>query len=212
MTAELADFGAHGVCRNKYNATYTFPIHMHQQCKIKTVNDTAVQLIPKFIKRASSPKSCAQGGYWICRLPVNDCPDGWVNNTDSGSCYMLVKSEETYSAAKNICERHNAQVVSLNTKEELEFVWQYVSNELTSYKEFWIGLNHVNTSDWQWEDGTSLRIAPSAFWAVGEPNNWLSQQEDNAHVTSNSKVNDASGSLSYYFVCEMKLLDPKVKL
>ncbi|XP_071496901.1 C-type lectin domain family 17, member A-like [Diadema antillarum] len=143
-------------------------------------------------------------------IQANDCPDGWVNSTSSGSCYKLMKSQETYSAAKNICEQHNAQAVSLNTKEELEFVWQYVSNELTSYKHFWIGLNRVNTtSDWQWEDGTSLCIAASAFWDVGEPNNFGSKQENNAHVRSNSKVNDVSGSRISYFVCEMKLLDPK---
>ncbi|XP_072179376.1 hepatic lectin-like [Diadema setosum] len=125
-----------------------------------------------------------------------------MNNTESGSCYKLVKTEKTYSAAKTTCEQENAHVVSLNTEEELSFVYQYVSNEVNPFKTFWIGLTRVS-GGWLWEDGTSLNISSSTFWADGEPNN-AGNQENNAQMNIGSKVNDIHGSRSFYFVCEKK--------
>ncbi|XP_071490175.1 hepatic lectin-like [Diadema antillarum] len=138
-----------------------------------------------------------------CR-EVKDCPNGWVKNTESGSCYKLVKTKKTYSAAKSTCQQSDAQVVSLNTMEEYGFVWQYVYDQAKPYQQFWIGLKRVG-GGWRWEDGTSMSLPSAAFWQKNEPNN-SGGAENNVHMYSNSNANDVRGTNKYYFVCEKKIL------
>ncbi|XP_047460691.1 C-type lectin domain family 4 member G-like isoform X2 [Mugil cephalus] len=88
------------------------------------------------------------------------CPEEWKRL--GSSCYFKFTGEKTWDESRTDCQSKGADLVTINNKEEQEFVRSLSMNE-----ESWIGLQNTWTSQgWKWVDGSPLTVT---FWASGEP-------------------------------------------
>uniref|UniRef100_A0A1A8PCB3 Mannose receptor, C type 2 n=1 Tax=Nothobranchius rachovii TaxID=451742 RepID=A0A1A8PCB3_9TELE len=134
------------------------------------------------VKKCSSAKA-----KFICRqnqnasvspeLPVpqptpslsGSCPTSWKSNADLRYCYKVfhssqVEQKESWLQAHLFCRRHGANLLSISSPEEEQFVLQVLHEAFGESEEheqhwFWIGLNRRNPMDngsWKWSDGLPL--------------------------------------------------------
>ncbi|XP_047460698.1 low affinity immunoglobulin epsilon Fc receptor-like isoform X1 [Mugil cephalus] len=90
------------------------------------------------------------------------CPEGWKRF--GCSCYFKSTQRKSWFESRTDCQSKGADLVTINNKEEQEFVRSLSMNE-----ESWIGLENTWTSqryEWKWVDGSPLT---EPFWASGEP-------------------------------------------
>uniref|UniRef100_A0A7N8X6W8 C-type lectin domain-containing protein n=1 Tax=Mastacembelus armatus TaxID=205130 RepID=A0A7N8X6W8_9TELE len=93
------------------------------------------------------------------------CPEGWTRF--GCSCYFKSSEEKTWPNSWSDCRDKGADLVTINSKEEQEFV-----TKLNVTGQFWIGLRtlysqQTSTWDWKWMDKSQLR---EMFWATGHGN------------------------------------------
>ncbi|XP_026156704.1 CD209 antigen-like protein A [Mastacembelus armatus] len=91
------------------------------------------------------------------------CPEGWTRF--GCSCYFKFTQEKYWSDSRTDCLNKGADLVSINSKEEQEFV-----TKLNVKGQSWIGLRTVqegSTSTWKWVDGSALT---ETFRATGHGN------------------------------------------
>lgn len=70
---------------------------------------------------------------------------------------------KTWEGSRKDCEERGADLVIIDTREELDFVKK-------NYDTTWIGLRReANGNTWKWMDGTVL--VGDGFWREDEPNN-----------------------------------------
>ncbi|XP_026205631.1 C-type lectin domain family 12 member B-like isoform X2 [Anabas testudineus] len=88
-------------------------------------------------------------------IKTKECSEGW---TKFGcSCYRKYTEKKTWSQSRADCEENRSDLVSINSKEEQEFVTNMIQNE-----ESWIGLRTVEDKKlstgykWEWVDNSSL--------------------------------------------------------
>ncbi|CAI5692049.1 unnamed protein product [Oreochromis niloticus] len=87
------------------------------------------------------------------------CPDRW--RRFGSSCYFKSTESKTWSDSRRDCQDKGADLVTINSKEEQEFIRKLGG-------ESWIGLRANKTSGgykWEWVDGSALT---ETFWAEGE--------------------------------------------
>ncbi|XP_061133467.1 lymphocyte antigen 75 [Syngnathus typhle] len=98
-------------------------------------------------------------------VQVNDCPQSngtskWVQRNDR--CYAFDMSFYNYSVydmqqAKSICQSMDAQLLSVKSKEENDFVAKYVSDDPLITSRLWLGVAlDAQGSPKAWEDGSAL--------------------------------------------------------
>ncbi|XP_047460697.1 CD209 antigen-like protein E isoform X3 [Mugil cephalus] len=91
------------------------------------------------------------------------CPEEWKRL--GCSCYFKFTGQrKSWFESRRDCQNKGADLVTINNKEEQEFVRRLSMNE-----ESWIGLENTWTSQryvWKWVDGSPLT---EPFWASGEP-------------------------------------------
>ncbi|XP_026156721.2 low affinity immunoglobulin epsilon Fc receptor-like [Mastacembelus armatus] len=90
------------------------------------------------------------------------CPEGWTRF--GCSCYFESTQEQWWYESRSDCLNKGADLVSINSKEEQEFV-----TKLNVKGQSWIGLWTVqegwtSTWKWKWVDGSALT---ETFWATG---------------------------------------------
>ncbi|XP_026156082.1 C-type lectin domain family 10 member A-like [Mastacembelus armatus] len=88
------------------------------------------------------------------------CPEGWTRF--GCSCYFKSTEKKRWYESRSDCQDKGADLVSINSKEEQEFV-----TTLTSKGQSWIGL--FRDSTWKWVDGSPLT---ETFWATGHGNGY----------------------------------------
>lgn len=111
------------------------------------------------------------------RCPRTDEGSMWVQH--EGHCYAFDMSFYNYSVfsmdqAKNICDSLNAEVLTIKTKEENDFVSKYISNDPLVTSRTWLGisLDSEGKPD-TWHDGSALEYSnwkPNASKAVKSEN------------------------------------------
>jgi len=108
--------------------------------------------------------------------PSLSCPDGWLSDSTSSYCYMVMESlddadRKTWQESVDYCRHLGADLVSVHSQEEQASVIQAVQRvTVNSYVYFWMGLNNLVPKDgYQWSDGS-----PTDYysWGDGEPNNF----------------------------------------
>ena len=113
----------------------------------------------------------------VATLCSTGCPFRWT--PFRGKCYLLQPQKLNYETAEQNCRslstrRKEAHLVSITSKEELDFVQQLVTvawdnfDPPLSWKEIWIGLRvGASAETTRWEDGSP--VAFSYFYGYTSP-------------------------------------------
>ncbi|XP_061625950.1 CD209 antigen-like isoform X2 [Phyllopteryx taeniolatus] len=126
------------------------------------------------------------------------CPSGWKKF--GKSCYFVSSSKKTWYLSRNNCQGNGADLVIINSNEEM----QYINGLFSNNKEVWMGLTDEGVEgQWKWVDGTPLTLK---FWADGQPNSYNGNQDcgefwHRSHGMA--EWNDEKCSSMRYWVCEM---------
>ncbi|VDM49821.1 unnamed protein product [Toxocara canis] len=89
-----------------------------------------------------------------------ECEPGWSYYKPTDSCYIMVRGHFTYHVAELGCVRRDAQLTSIHSRGESDFI-----QGLAGRDTYWIGL--VQHGEWHWTDGSPLDYVR---WRKGEPN------------------------------------------
>ena len=124
-----------------------------------------------------------------------ECPEGWSQYGDY--CYQGFKAKLEWEDARNACLLLNADLVSISSQAENDFV------EITVMKSFgiksaWIGLKRVGEEYVQWSDGTPFRFHSfRQYEPSGGPEHCVALQV-------NIDWNDVRCWWSNYYVCKKR--------
>jgi len=146
------------------------------------------------------------------------CPDSsWVHKF--GSCYKFIHSHthpKNWRNAKADCEKRGAHLVTINSKEENNFILQIIkeglpgiNNEYGFFKFSWIGANvpesdnkNPELDDWEWvQDRSKLDFSN---WARNQP--FLIWLYKVARIDNrNGKWSANNREMSYPYICEKNI-------
>ncbi|KAM9737420.1 lactose-binding lectin l-2-like [Menidia menidia] len=102
------------------------------------------------------------------QLQRGGCPMFWYSF--NGRCYKYVASHLTWGKAELYCLSEGANLVSIHSQEESNFVKSLIKNFDPNEGYTWIGLSDLHyDGKWMWSDGSK---AGYFIWSTGEPTNW----------------------------------------
>uniref|UniRef100_A0A663E991 Mannose receptor C-type 1 n=1 Tax=Aquila chrysaetos chrysaetos TaxID=223781 RepID=A0A663E991_AQUCH len=82
--------------------------------------------------------------------PVPTCPEGWVSNSHSSSCFKVSKS---WLEARDFCRQIGGDLVTINSKEEIPLVIRAMY-----FQRVWLGIFSLNPDEgFAWSDGSPVR-------------------------------------------------------
>ncbi|XP_034561087.1 lactose-binding lectin l-2-like [Notolabrus celidotus] len=129
----------------------------------------------------------------VFRLQRGGCPMFWYNF--NGRCYKYISTHMTWADAELHCLSQGANLVSIHSQAENDFVKTLIKNFDHAQGWTWIGLSDIHKEGrWMWSDGCLARFF---FWGAGEPNNL--GNEDCVHTSH--RWNDCACSSRYPSVC-----------
>ena len=134
------------------------------------------------------------------------CQQGWIGN--GMSCYKLFTSNKTWKNATEECEKWNARLVKVESRQENDFIKAKIlpTNENDNY---WIGLSHSGQGNvWMWTDGTQLDSGGYENWGNKQPDNKKNKQNcvviqiRKSDPDGNGKWHDRRCFREWKYVCE----------
>ncbi|XP_063755522.1 lactose-binding lectin l-2-like [Eleginops maclovinus] len=134
------------------------------------------------------------------KLQRGSCPMFWFSFNNR--CYKYVSTHLTWAEAELQCVSEGANLVSIHSQAEHEFVRSLIKNfdHLEHYT--WIGLSDVHKEEsWMWSDGC---VDKFVFWYAGEPNN-IGGTEHCVVTNEFHKWNDLPCSNTYASVCASRI-------
>ena len=130
---------------------------------------------------------------------VFQCPQSW--STFNRSWYKLFIEEKNWNDAESICNSNIAQLVSIGSADENDFIKRKF---LTGNPDYWIGLTDTETEGaWKWTNGATLHGYTN--WSGNQPNGY-NQQNCGAIIGGTDFTGrwlDASCSANKGFICEL---------
>ncbi|XP_018523555.1 lactose-binding lectin l-2-like [Lates calcarifer] len=141
----------------------------------------------------------------VVMLQRGNCSLSWFSF--NGRCYKYVSTPMTWADAELYCVSQRANLVSIHSLEEQNFVKTLIKTFDTAEKQTWIGLSDIHKEGtWMWSDGCTVNFV---LWNPGEPNN----VGENEHCTHNYlgtdvKWNDINCSHTFNFVCASRTVCP----
>ncbi|XP_019486087.1 PREDICTED: C-type lectin domain family 7 member A-like [Hipposideros armiger] len=128
----------------------------------------------------------------------SSCPANWIMHENS--CYLLSTSEDSWERSKAQCSRQGANLLKIESSNELEFIKTQIS--FKPNKSFWMGLSrHQTNGPWLWEDGSMF--SSYLFQIIT-----TATQENSSHNCvwiHSSVIYDQPCSLPSSSICEKKL-------
>ncbi|KAI8514120.1 hypothetical protein Bbelb_084440 [Branchiostoma belcheri] len=94
------------------------------------------------------------------------CQSGWSEYKNN--CYKLFKDKVDWSTASGRCKQHGANLASVGSAGENNFIAHLISDAPKGYKRYlvWFGLNLGVDEQWKWTDGSRVSYTN---WAPNEP-------------------------------------------
>ncbi|XP_014898347.1 lactose-binding lectin l-2-like [Poecilia latipinna] len=131
----------------------------------------------------------------------SNCPKFWFGF--NGRCYIYVATSMTWADAEQHCVNQGANLVSIHSLEEENFVKRLIRNIAQVDNIYWIGLSDIHKDGtYFWSDGSRFNFS---FWNAGEPNNnGGSEPCVHSNVGSAKGWNDTLCRLKYSFVCKAR--------
>ncbi|XP_017276522.3 lactose-binding lectin l-2-like [Kryptolebias marmoratus] len=139
------------------------------------------------------------------KLQRGDCPMFWFSF--NGRCYKYFASRLTWGEAELLCVKEEANLVSIHSLEEHDFVKSLIQNFDPTREWTWIGLTDLHREGgWIWSDGSEYKFSQ---WDIQQPNNANGGQHC-GHINHgvNFKWNDYSCSHKSPFVCVHRKVCP----
>ncbi|XP_048240434.1 zinc metalloproteinase-disintegrin-like NaMP isoform X2 [Haliotis rufescens] len=105
------------------------------------------------------------------------CPDDWVAH--DGSCYSFVTSQKTWSEAMTSCQASGANLVSIETSAENEFLKKFLLRFSTCSSGWssWVGgTDKLVEGQWLWSN--TGRTVSYTDWGDNQPDNGQSSSND----------------------------------
>ncbi|XP_071356807.1 lactose-binding lectin l-2-like [Trachinotus anak] len=132
------------------------------------------------------------------KLQRGSCPMFWYNF--NGRCYKYVATHLSWADAELHCVSEGANLVSIHSLDEHNFVKSLIKNFDHTDGHTWIGLSDTQKEGgWMWSDGSKVNFA---LWRAGQPDNYKGN-EDCGHMNygNDLKWNDVICSDTYPSVC-----------
>ncbi|KAL3043980.1 hypothetical protein OYC64_003880 [Pagothenia borchgrevinki] len=131
----------------------------------------------------------------LVKLQRGSCRPFWYSF--NGRCYKYIAADMDWADAEFHCVSEGANLVSIHSQAEHEFVKSLIKNFHPAEGWTWIGLNDIpKEGRWMWSDGSAVNFV---FWNSRQPDN--KGNEDCVHTNFNHKWNDRSCSDTYPSVC-----------
>ncbi|XP_071103799.1 macrophage mannose receptor 1-like isoform X2 [Haliotis cracherodii] len=142
------------------------------------------------VQPMTSPMTLPAGKFYGCQ-------PGWKPYLNS--CYLVVKTEVTWQAARTACRAAGGDLASVASKTENQFINSQIQKGFNDG--VWIGFNDLkNTNSFVWTNGDVNKFTN---WARNEPNNYQGHAEDCVVLYSNgAQWNDDSCDANHGYVCK----------
>uniref|UniRef100_A0A087XUB2 Mannose receptor C-type 2 n=1 Tax=Poecilia formosa TaxID=48698 RepID=A0A087XUB2_POEFO len=126
-----------------------------------------------------------------------ECDVGW--QSFQAGCYKLSSDKSEWNAAQKACQKMDANLVSIHTLPELEFIIRNLKSP--DIDQVWIGLHDREMQmDFQWTDHTPVIFT---FWHPYEPNNFRNTQEDCVSMWGpEARWDDVPCNATLPFICK----------
>lgn len=126
------------------------------------------------------------------------CPSGWTQY--GNRCFLYNNHQMTWSQAQRICQTINANLASVHSYEEYQFIRGVISSATHESGLTWIGGSDAQQEGyWFWMDGTRFTFTQ---WCQGEPNNHRGNEHCLLVNFSGSKCwNDGTCDSRFPFIC-----------
>uniref|UniRef100_A0AC34F603 C-type lectin domain-containing protein n=1 Tax=Panagrolaimus sp. ES5 TaxID=591445 RepID=A0AC34F603_9BILA len=119
----------------------------------------------------SKPFVCATSAAPTYPLYVN-CSSGWSYFQPTHSCYGVNAGghakDTNWTAAQKYCEDLNAQLPSIHSYAELQFIKMFV---YTAWSDYWLGIYSTDGRNWKGPDGINTDFLKYGKWCSGSPSN-----------------------------------------
>ncbi|XP_075962489.1 C-type lection lectoxin-Enh3-like [Anarhichas minor] len=139
------------------------------------------------------------------KLQRANCP--MFSYSFNGRCYKYVSTRMTWADAELYCVSEGANLVSIHSLEEHNFINFLIKNFDPAEGRTWIGLSDTQKEGrWMWSDGSAVKFV---FWHGGEPNN-VAGVEHCVHYNFGPELrwNDIPCSHEHTFVCASRTICP----
>uniref|UniRef100_A0A096LWI5 C-type lectin domain-containing protein n=1 Tax=Poecilia formosa TaxID=48698 RepID=A0A096LWI5_POEFO len=135
------------------------------------------------------------------KLMRGGCPPFWFSF--QGRCYKYFGSRVTWGEAELQCVRERANLVSIHSLNEHNFVNLLIKNFDPTRSWTWIGLTDIHKEGgWIWSDGSKYRFSR---WDSGQPDNFHGIENcGHTNFGSNFLWNDNVCSNKFAFVCTIR--------
>ncbi|MGH0126244.1 UNVERIFIED_CONTAM: hypothetical protein FKN15_000498 [Acipenser sinensis] len=153
-------------------------------------------------------KNCEMALPYVCKKKPNTaqntttetyqrmaCDGAWQQF--QSSCYLRNSEKTSWPEARQACHKMEADLVSIHTLLELEFVVKYMKH----VDELWIGLNDGKQQmNFEWSDGTQVLFT---YWHPFEPNNFGNNREDCVTIWGpEGRWNDSPCNMTLPSICK----------
>ncbi|XP_008296438.1 galactose-specific lectin nattectin-like [Stegastes partitus] len=134
-------------------------------------------------------------------LQRGSCPMFWYSF--NGRCYKYLASPMSWADAQLHCMSLRANLVSIHSQQEQNFVNSLIRNFDPAVRFTWIGLNDIyKEGRWMWSDASQANFF---FWQTGQPDNSRGWEHcGHTNWGSTLRWNDGACSSQLPFVCALR--------
>ncbi|XP_076738456.1 ladderlectin-like [Maylandia zebra] len=153
--------------------------------------------LPDEVASNGTEASISAGEHHVEKRAAS-CPSGWTQY--GNRCFLYDNRQMTWAQAQRICQSLNANLASVNSNDEYQFIRAVISSASRESGLTWVGGSDGQQENyWFWIDGTYFTFTQ---WCHGEPNNVGGNEHCLMVNSSGSKCwNDGRCDSQYPFIC-----------
>ncbi|KAM9785503.1 galactose-specific lectin nattectin-like [Neosynchiropus ocellatus] len=150
---------------------------------------------------------CLTSGLWLgaescsVRASCSRCKQGW--SRFGCYCYKYYADAKTWADAELACRQLDANLPSIHSSKEHQFLRSLVKESAGAYVTTWAGGHDIaKEGSWMWSDGSNFEFT---LWPRGEPNNWGKGEHCMEINFQNTKPNDTRCSAKKPYICSKSM-------